>query len=180
MVYGYCTDQVDGTSFIGGIFDINATEYPYAQGLAIGGTSGNLLWKGAKVAVVSDIPSSLKNPNSLTVKGEGTQSFVYDGSAAKTLNIKGSGATSVTSDTNGNITISSTNTTYSAASTTANGLMTSAMVTKLNGIATGATKVTVDTAMSSTSTNPVQNKAVYAAIEAAKSDILNEILNGSW
>jgi hypothetical protein len=30
MVYGYCTDQVDGTSFIGGIFDASATEYPYA------------------------------------------------------------------------------------------------------------------------------------------------------
>ncbi|MBR6516414.1 MAG: hypothetical protein IKT40_06115 [Bacilli bacterium] len=54
MVYGYCTDQVDGTSFIGGVFDANATSYPYAQGLAIGGTSGNLLWKGVKVATVSD------------------------------------------------------------------------------------------------------------------------------
>lgn len=50
------------------------------------------------------------------------------------------------------------------ASTTANGLMSAAMVTKLNGIATGATKVTVDSALSSTSTNPVQNKAIYAAL----------------
>ena len=49
MVYGYCTDQVDGTSFIGGVFDANATSYPYASGLAIGGTSGNLLWKGSRV-----------------------------------------------------------------------------------------------------------------------------------
>lgn len=50
MVYGYCTDQVDGTSFIGGVFDKDATSYPYASGLAIGGTSGNLLWKGKQVA----------------------------------------------------------------------------------------------------------------------------------
>ena len=57
MVYGYCTDQVDGTSFIGGVFDASATSYPYAQGLAIGGTSGNLLWKGTKVATTSDIPT---------------------------------------------------------------------------------------------------------------------------
>ena len=114
MVYGYCTDQVDGTSFIGGVFDADATEYPYAQGLAIGGTSGNLLWKGVKVATTSDIPATLKNPNSLTIKGNGTTSFTYDGSAAKTLNIKGSGSTTVTSDTSGNITISSTGTTYSA------------------------------------------------------------------
>ena len=57
MVYGYCTDQVDGTSFIGGIFDANATEFPYSQGLAIGGTSGNLLWKGAKVVTITDLSS---------------------------------------------------------------------------------------------------------------------------
>jgi len=55
MVYGYCTDQVDGTSFIGGLFDADATAYPYSEGLAIGGSSGNLLWKGAKVATVSDL-----------------------------------------------------------------------------------------------------------------------------
>lgn len=35
---------------------------------------------------------------------------------------------------------------------------------KLAGIATGATKVTVDSALSSSSTNPVQNKVVNTAI----------------
>lgn len=55
MVYGYCTDQVDGTSFIGGIFDKSATSYPYASGLAIGGTSGNLLWKGQRVLDNNDL-----------------------------------------------------------------------------------------------------------------------------
>lgn len=35
---------------------------------------------------------------------------------------------------------------------------------KLKGIATGATKTTVDTALSSTSTNPVQNKVVNTAL----------------
>lgn len=64
MVYGYCTDQVDGTSFIGGVFDASATSYPYAQGLAIGGTSGNLLWKGAKVATTADIPSTYAGSSS--------------------------------------------------------------------------------------------------------------------
>ena len=57
-----------------------------------------------------------------------------------------------------------TNTTYSAATTSASGLMTAAMVTKLNGIATGATKVTIDSALSTSSTNPVQNSIVTAAI----------------
>ena len=54
-----------------------------------------------------------------------------------------------------------------AATTTSDGLMTAAMVTKLNGIAAGATAVTVDSALSSTSTNPVQNKVIY--------DYLNEL-----
>jgi hypothetical protein len=58
MVYGYCTDQVDGTSFIGGVFPSDATEYPYASGLAIGGTSGNLLWKGKQVATTDMIPNA--------------------------------------------------------------------------------------------------------------------------
>jgi len=40
--------------------------------------------------------------------------------------------------------------------------------TKLSGIATGANKTVVDTALSSTSTNPVTSKAIYAAIDAAK------------
>lgn len=54
---------------------------------------------------ISDFPTSLKNPNALTVKGNGTASFTYDGSAAKTLNIKPGTGISVTSDTSGNITI---------------------------------------------------------------------------
>lgn len=41
---------------------------------------------------------------------------------------------------------------------------TDAEKTKLSGIATGATKVTVDNALSSTSTNPVQNKVINTAL----------------
>lgn len=62
-----------------------------------------------------------------------------------------------------------TDTTYSDATTTAHGLMSADDKAKLDGIATGATKVTVDAALSSTSTNPVQNKAVDAAL-ADKAD----------
>lgn len=36
---------------------------------------------------------------------------------------------------------------------------------KLDGIASGATKITVDSAMSSSSTNPVQNKVIQAALD---------------
>lgn len=87
MVYGYCTDQVDGTSFIGGVFDANATSYPYASGLAIGGTSGNLLWKGSKVAVTSDIPTV--NNGTLTIQKNGTNvaTFTANQSSNATANI---------------------------------------------------------------------------------------------
>ena len=49
---GYASDQSDGTFVVGSLLGTN-----YASGLAIGGGSGNLLWKGEKVAVTSDIPN---------------------------------------------------------------------------------------------------------------------------
>lgn len=45
---------------------------------------------------------------------------------------------------------------------------TTAEKNKLAGIATGATKVTVDSALSSSSTNPVQNKIVNTEINSLK------------
>lgn len=50
---GYASDQTDGTFVVGSLLGTN-----YASGLAIGGGSGNLLWKGAKVATTSDIPDT--------------------------------------------------------------------------------------------------------------------------
>ena len=43
---------------------------------------------------------------------------------------------------------------------------TTALLEKLNGIATGANKTVVDSALSSTSTNPVQNKVVNSALDS--------------
>ena len=50
------------------------------------------------------------------------------------------------------------------ATQSANGLMSSADKTKLDGIEEGANKTVVDTALSDTSTNPVQNKVIDAAL----------------
>ena len=61
---------------------------------------------------------------------------------------------------------------YSAATTSANGLMSSTDKAKLDGIAAGATAVTVDSAMSSTSENPVQNKVIYTEL-AGKVDTVS-------
>ena len=69
---GYASDQVDGTFVVGSLLGTN-----YASGLAIGGGSGNLLWKGTKVATTSDIPtkvSELTNDSGYTTnKGTVTQ-----------------------------------------------------------------------------------------------------------
>lgn len=54
--------------------------------------------------------------------------------------------------------------THGVATTSANGFLSSADKSKLDGIATGANKTTVDTALSSTSTNPVQNKVINTAL----------------
>ena len=55
-----------------------------------------------------------------------------------------------------------TDTTYGNATTNSSGLMSSSDKSKLDGIASGANKTVVDGSLSATSTNPVQNKVVYA------------------
>lgn len=49
---GYTSDQTDGTFIIGSIKGTS-----YTSGLAIGGGSGNLLWKGKRVLTVDDVYS---------------------------------------------------------------------------------------------------------------------------
>lgn len=51
------------------------------------------------------------------------------------------------------------------ASTSTAGLMSASDKTKLDGIAAGANKIIVDSTLSSTSTNPVQNKVVNTALD---------------
>ena len=51
-----------------------------------------------------------------------------------------------------------------AATASASGLMSASDKSKLDGIAAGANKTTIDASLSSTSPNPVQNKAVNAAL----------------
>lgn len=62
------------------------------------------------------------------------------------------------------VTPASESVTIPEATETTAGLMSSDQYTKLKGIASGANKTTVDTALSSSSVNPVQNKIVYAAL----------------
>ena len=61
------------------------------------------------------------------------------------------------------------------ASQTANGLMSKDDKTKLDGVEAGANKTTVDSALDSASENPVQNKAVKAALDGKLSTLGGEI-----
>ena len=66
--------------------------------------------------------------------------------------------------------LDATDTIYEDATTSTSGLMSGADKTKLDGIADGATKVIVDTELSNSSANAIQNKAVKAALDN-KSDV---------
>lgn len=91
------------------------------------------------------------------------------GSATKPVYIAANGAaTAITHSINADVPANAkfTDTTYSDATQSAHGLMSAADKKKLDGIAAGATKVAVDSALSATSTNPVQNKVVKAALDS--------------
>lgn len=101
-----------------------------------------------------------------------TYTLTQDTTDGHKLTFTGSDGKTVT------VTIPDNNTTYSVVTTTTAGLMSAAMLTKLNGIAEGANKTTVDSAMSSSSTNPVQNKVINSAL-AAKAPLASPAFTGT-
>lgn len=64
--------------------------------------------------------------------------------------------------------------TLANATTTASGAMSAGDKNKLNAIENGANKTTVDSSLSSTSTNPVQNKVIYSSITTINSTLNNK------
>lgn len=124
-------------------------------------------WNAAKThADSAHAPTNAEpNQNAFSNVTVGSTTIAADSKTDTLTLVAGSNITLTPDASNDKITIAAKDTTYSAATTSANGLMTSAMVTKLNGIATGANKTTVDSALSSTSTNPVQNKIIKAALD---------------
>lgn len=148
----------------------------------------NVMGKAAdnELFIITDTPTFSLKIGNVTYDGTSnvsattaTQSVSGLMSAADKKKLDGiaTGATKITVDTS----ISSTSTNpvqnkaiktelnkkagKSVATTNKNGLMSAADKTKLNGIATGANKTIVDTTLSDSSTNPVQNKVVKAALD---------------
>lgn len=101
--------------------------------------------------------------NAAATNGNVWLNLLDDTTLREKHNIVGSGRATVTSDANGKITIGVSN--YGTATTSADGLMASTDKEKLDGIAAGANKTIVDSTLSTSSTNPVQNKVIKAALE---------------
>lgn len=109
------------------------------------------------------------NQNSFSNIKIGSTTISADSKTDTLSFVAGSNITLTPDATNDQITIAATNTTYSAATTSVAGLMSASDKVKLDGIATGANKITVDSALSSSSTNPVQNNVINTAL-AGKAD----------
>ncbi len=116
-----------------------------------GGSSGQILrWSADGTAVWgADNNTTYSNMKGATTSAAGAAGLVpAPAKGAATRYLRSDGTWSVPPDTN---------TTYAAATATANGLMTAADKTKLNGIATGATKniLNIGTAAANTTNCPV-------------------------
>ena len=153
--------------------------------------SSNISLTASDIGALPSTTTALKNPHALTFTGAVTGS--YDGSATKSVAIPSVDSSLSSTSTNA-IQNKAVNTALSGkastavATTSANGLMSASDKTKLNGIAIGANKTTVDSALSTTSTNPVQNKAVKAALDSKLNtsggtltgNLTGQHLTGTW
>ena len=113
--------------------------------------------------------------NGVASNGNVYINHIENGAVRSSNKIVGTGATTVTSDSAGTITVSSTNTTYGNATTDASGLMSASDKSKLDGIAAGANKYTHPSATAYANglyKVTVNNLGhVTSAVTVAKSDI---------
>lgn len=155
----YAAGKVTATTFVGALQGnaTTATTATTANAVAWNNVTSKPTWIGATkptytAAEVGALASNgtaanaSKVANSFVLKiaggtTENTNQYTFNGSAAKTLNIT-AGSNITLTPTAGGLSITAKDTTYATATTSANGLMTAAMVTKLNGIATGANNYT--------------------------------------
>lgn len=139
----------------------NKYSHPTSSGnkhIPAGGSSGQILrWSADGTAVWGSdnntTYSTFKAASSSAAGGSGLVPAPTAGAANRYL--RSDGTWSVPPDTN---------TTYGAATTSSAGLMSASDKSKLNSIASGANKTVVDASLSSTSTNPVQNKVINSAL----------------
>ena len=145
LVYGQTHDHENQS-----VLDKTTASYTTAEQTKLKGVSS-----GAEV-----------NQNAFSTIATGSARYAATAKQSAFL-IDGDGGTSVSLDTKtGRLTVSSHTHDNKAVLDKTTASYTAADKKKLDGIAAGATKVAVDSALSATSTNPVQNKAVKAALDS--------------
>ena len=75
------------TATKGTTFSVNGHTHNYASSVKVGSTSYAVSNNVITLPAYPTIPTSLKNPNALTIQANGTSLGTYDGSAAKTFNL---------------------------------------------------------------------------------------------
>ena len=84
-----------------------------------------------------------------------------------TYNLTKSGSTITLRGSDGStFNVTDSNTVYGNATASAAGLMSAADKAKLDGVSAGSNRVTIDAELSTTSTNPVQNKVIKSALDS--------------
>lgn len=109
-------------------------------------TDTGTMWMGTSTTSLMQIKDNINTNTTYNLTKSGN-----------TITLKGSDGSSVS--------VTDSNTIYSNATASAAGLMSAADKSKLDSVATGANKITVDSTLSADSTNPVQNKAVKVALD---------------
>ncbi len=103
-----CVDTETGTWTLGHLSSVDSdTNFHFCFSTNVDYNAGNnngnyvtLRNKVGTIALLSDIPTSLKNPYALTISLNGTSQGPYDGSAVKNINITPSSIGAATSDHN--------------------------------------------------------------------------------
>jgi hypothetical protein len=135
------------------------------------GESSSTAYRGDRGKVAYDHSQSAHAPSDAEKNQNAFSKVLVDStkieadSATDTLTIVAGSNITLTSDAaNNKFTIAAKDTTYGEANTSAAGLMSVDDKKKLDGIDKNANKTTVDSALSSSSTNPVQNKVINSAL----------------
>lgn len=176
----------DGTNGTNGT---SVTVASVSESDADGGNNIITFSDGTTITIKNGSKGSAGATGSAGTKGEkgdkGNDGVTPTIKAAAGTNIGSVGTPTVTASTSGTTTTFTFNnlkglkgdkgdagtnaTTTSVATTSASGLMSSSDKSKLDSIASGANKTTIDSALSSTSTNPVQNKVINSALSGKAS-----------
>ena len=158
------TPKANGTAAVGSESNYARGDHVHPAQTTVSGNAGTAtkFASAQSVTLTGDVTGSASSQAGWSVATTLANSGVTAGSYGPTANVTGTNGTTInvpqiTVDAKGRVTSvvnrvytsKDSNTTYSAATTSADGLMTSAMVTKLNGIATGANAYTLPNATSS-------------------------------